>query len=103
MSFGKEVRRRRKAGGLTLEQLAEKSGLSPNYLATLETNPQRDPSLSTVMKVAKGFGVHPAVLLGGSAADGFSADGREAATLVDGLPPKVRGGVLQLLRSLPRR
>ncbi|MBK7397266.1 MAG: helix-turn-helix transcriptional regulator [Myxococcales bacterium] len=103
VSFGKELRRRRKAAGWTLERLAEESGLSPNYLATLETNPDRDPSLSTLLKIAKGLEVHPAVLLGGSAADGFSADGREAAALVDGLPPRVRGGVLQLLRSLPRR
>jgi transcriptional regulator with XRE-family HTH domain len=59
MDFGKEVRRRREALGLTLEELAERAGLTPNYVGTVETG-KRDPSLSTVLALAKGLRVPPA-------------------------------------------
>lgn len=103
MPFGSEVRRRRRAQGLTLEQLAERSGLSPNYIASLETDPRRDPSVSTVSKLAKGLGVHLVELLGGSAAGGLSPEGREVAGLLTELSPETRKAFLQLLHSLPRR
>src|SRR4051812_6213874 len=67
MTIGSEVRRRRQALGMTLDGLAERSGLSPHYLSTLE-NDRRDPHLSTLIAVAKGLRVPPAELLGGSAA-----------------------------------
>jgi transcriptional regulator with XRE-family HTH domain len=49
----KTVRRRR---GLTQEALAAKAGLSRTYLARLETARQ-DPTLSTLVKLAKALGV----------------------------------------------
>ena len=42
MKLGAEIRTRRKALGLTLDDLAERSGFSPHYLSTLE-NEHRDP------------------------------------------------------------
>jgi transcriptional regulator with XRE-family HTH domain len=49
----KTLRRRR---GLTQEALAAKAGLSRTYLARLETARQ-DPTLSTLVKLAKALGV----------------------------------------------
>jgi transcriptional regulator with XRE-family HTH domain len=49
----KILRRRR---GLTQEALAAKAGLSRTYLARLETARQ-DPTLSTMVKLAKALGV----------------------------------------------
>lgn len=66
-SFGREVRRRRGAAGITLEQLAERSGLSASYIGTIE-NGKRNPSLSIILALAKGFNVNPGELLDGSAA-----------------------------------
>lgn len=100
MSFGREIRRRRGALGLTLEQLAERSGLTPNYIGTVE-NGRRDPSLSTVLALAKGLGCAPSALMGG--AGDFSAEAAEAATLMDSLPIEVRTAMLELLRAMGRR
>jgi transcriptional regulator with XRE-family HTH domain len=55
----KTLRRRR---GLTQEALAERAGLSRTYLARLETARQ-DPTLSTLVKLAKAFGVPVTALL----------------------------------------
>jgi transcriptional regulator with XRE-family HTH domain len=98
--FGREVRRRRNALGLTLEELAERSGLSPNYVGTVEGG-QRDPSLSTVLALAKGLGTSPGELLGG--AGELSAKSTEAATLIAALSPDVQSAVIELLRTLTRR
>jgi len=100
MSLGREVRRRRKALGLTLEQLAEKAGLSPHYLSTVETD-GRDPSLSTIVAVAKGLGCAPGELLG--PLKDLSPASYEAGRLFDGAPEEVREGILRILRATSRR
>jgi transcriptional regulator with XRE-family HTH domain len=65
MSLGDEIRTRREALGLTLDGLAQRSGLSPHYLSTLENN-KRDPHVSTLLAVAKALRVAPGELLGTS-------------------------------------
>jgi transcriptional regulator with XRE-family HTH domain len=100
LSFAREVRRRRQALGMTLEQLAERSGLTPNYIGTVE-NGRRDPSLSTVLALAKGLGVSPAELVGGVAE--LSASALEAARLFDAANSDVQAATLQLLRAVHRR
>jgi transcriptional regulator with XRE-family HTH domain len=100
MSLGPEVRRRRKALDLTLEQLAERSGLSPHYLSTVETE-RRDPSLSTITSIAKALGCLPGELLGG--VRDLSPSGHEAGRLFDGAPSEVQDGVLRILRATGRR
>ncbi len=100
LSFGREVRRRRKALGLTLEQLAERSGLTPNYIGTVE-NGRRDPSLSTVVALAKGLSLPAGDLLGGVA--DLSPAAVEAARLFESAPLELQQAVLQLLHAVPRR
>ncbi len=100
VSFGGTVRRRRKALGLSLEKLAERADLSPNYLGTIE-NGRRDPSLSTVEKIADALGAAPGELLGGIKS--LSPAGIEAARLFDTMPADVQESLLPLLRTLSRR
>src|ERR1044072_7007934 len=100
MDFGREIRRRRETLGMTLEQLAEASGLTPNYIGTIE-NGKRDPSLSTVMALAKGLRTHAAELFGG--VQDLSPPATEAGLLFDGAPNDVQDAVLQLLRSVAKR
>jgi XRE family transcriptional regulator, regulator of sulfur utilization len=100
LAFGREVRRRRSTLGLTLEQLAERSDLTPNYIGSVE-NGRRDPSLSTVLALAKGLGVKPAELLGGE--EHLSPRPTEAAMLLETLPAELQQGVLELLRVLARK
>gem|GEM_PF-804733 len=98
--FGREVRRRRVALGLTLEQLAERSGLTPNYIGTVE-NGRRDPSLSTVMSLANGLGVPAGELVGGVAELG--PVGMETARLMEAVPPELQDAILELARAIAKR
>jgi transcriptional regulator with XRE-family HTH domain len=100
MDFGREVRRRREALGLTLEQLAESSKLTPNYIGTIE-NGKRDPSLSTVLALARGLRVPPAELFGG--VEDLTPAATEAGRLFDAAPPEVQEAVLQILRAVTRK
>ena len=100
MDFGREIRRRRETLGMTLEQLAESSKLTPNYIGTIE-NGKRDPSLSTVLALAKGLRGPPAELFGGI--QDLSPPATEAGLLFDGSPSDVQDAVLQILRSVSKR
>ena len=55
VKFGANVRRIRLKKGLSQSALARQSGLSANYIGTLERGCQ-NPSLKTLEKLAKGLG-----------------------------------------------
>lgn len=95
VEFGHEVRRRREASQLTLEQLAELSGLTPNYIGGVETL-KRNPSLSTVLALAKGLKVPAGELLSG--AKDLTPVALEAGRLFEAAPSDVQEAVLKLLR-----
>ena len=63
VAFGREVRQRRVALGWTLDGLADAAGLTPNFIGGVE-NGRRNPSLTSMARIAKGLGVHLADLLG---------------------------------------
>ncbi|MCC6649430.1 MAG: helix-turn-helix transcriptional regulator [Polyangiaceae bacterium] len=95
MDFGKAVRRRRQALGLTLEEFAERASLSTNYVGTIE-NGRRDPSLSAVTAIAKALGVSASELLGARVATG---EALELARLFDAVPGEHQAPLLALVRS----
>lgn len=99
MSLGAEVRKRRKAQKLTLEGLAERAGLTPHYLSTVETD-KRDPSVSTLLSLAKGLGVPPGDLL--EARVNISPQGQTVARLFEAAPAEVQQGVFIILRACAR-
>ncbi len=96
IEFGREVRRRREAAGLTLEDLAESSGLSPNYIGQIETG-KRDPSLATMESLAQALDVPLGDLIGGVRAIGPVAI--EVARMFDQLSAGMREGLLMILRD----
>lgn len=100
MKVGREIRRRRKALGWTLEDLSDKSGLSAHYLSNLE-NDTRDPSLSTIAAVSRALGTTPADLLG--TVKGLVPAALEAAKLFQSLPADAQEAVLHVMRLLLRR
>lgn len=65
-ALGREIRRRRKANGLSQEALAELCGLHPNYIGLIERG-ERNASVRTVVMIARALGVGPAALFGGEA------------------------------------
>lgn len=60
--FGANLRRLRRTGGLTQEQLAEATGLDRSYVSLLE-NAHCNVSLDNICKIAAVLGVEPHELL----------------------------------------
>lgn len=59
---GANIRRLRKAKGLTQEQLAHEAGVAMRYVAGVE-RAEENPSLRFLVKIADALAVPPAVLL----------------------------------------
>jgi transcriptional regulator with XRE-family HTH domain len=62
--FGERIRKLRKKRALTLIELGEYLGLDRGYLGDLERG-KRDPSLTTLQHIARGFGLTISKLLSG--------------------------------------
>lgn len=60
--FGRSLAQLRKESGLTQEALANRSNLHPTYIGGLERG-VRNPTVLTVLSLAKGLGVAPSELL----------------------------------------
>jgi transcriptional regulator with XRE-family HTH domain len=54
--FARNLRSRRKAAGLSQEQLADRTGLHPTEISRLE-RAAREPRLGTMLKLAKGLDI----------------------------------------------
>ncbi len=102
MRFGQEVRRRRRALGLTLEALAGRCDLTPHHLSSIETG-KTDLRLSTLLAIAKALGRIPPGHLLGAPDDGLSPAALEAARLYDAAPEEVRDAIAAILRATARR
>lgn len=59
---GANIRRLRKAKGLTQEQLAHEAGIAMRYVAGVERG-EENPSLKFLVKIAEALGTEPAILL----------------------------------------
>lgn len=66
MSLAKKIRDERKKAGLTLDQLADKAGLSKTYLWELEQDQEgvKRPSADVVLKIADALSLTIADLMG---------------------------------------
>ncbi len=64
IALGREIRRHRKALGLSQEALAERAGLHRNYVGFLERG-ERNPSATTIFGLARTLGVKAAELVAG--------------------------------------
>lgn len=62
MKFGQYIKKRRLETGLSLNQFCFENEIGPNTLSRYE-NGQREPKLSYVEKIARGFGQTPAEFL----------------------------------------
>ena len=61
--IGKRIRIFRTSHGLTLQEVSEKTGLSPSYLSKVENSPKAPP-VSTLIKITKALGVSMSSLFG---------------------------------------
>src|SRR5581483_3616729 len=58
-TFGELLRRHRRAAGLTMEELANRAGLSARGIADLERGARRTPRRDTVKLLAQALGISP--------------------------------------------
>ena len=78
------MRERRKSLGLTQEQLADKSGLSANYIAKLEME-KRIPSASALVSLSEALQVKVAELLSEETGEVWTDATKEMAYIVRSL------------------
>lgn len=73
--FGQRLREQRLKQNLTLEQLAEKANLSPNYVGMVERG-LKEPGLATIVKLLNGLNVSADTLLCDLVPQCIPCDGR---------------------------
>jgi len=56
-SFGTEIRKRRKAKGLTQHQVAMKAGMAANHLGLIETGKIRKPRQKLARRIARALDI----------------------------------------------
>jgi len=61
-TFGKIVKNIRCQKGLSQDELSEKTGLDRTFISQIE-NGQRNPSLSTILKISEGLNIKPSALI----------------------------------------
>ncbi len=116
---GRNIRRLRQEYGLTIEELAFRSQLHPNYLGDVERG-SRNPALVSLKKIADGLkrplselvAAPRESLTGAPSRTGdrkavyFSEEDRDLLSLIKALrtaPPKDRKRIIQIARSLSAR
>ena len=68
-TFGRNVRKLRRAAGFTQEDFAHASGIDRSYFGGVERG-DRNPALEMILRIADGLGVHPAALFEEAPHDG---------------------------------
>ena len=91
--FGWNVRRWREEKGLTQESLAERASLDPTYISGIERG-IRNPSVLSVIRIAKALGVTASKLLEkvDDDASGTSQESRDSASGEIYIQNKSQGG-----------
>ena len=77
--LGEHVRNMRKKRGITLKELAEKTGLSIGYISQIERD-LTDPSLSTLRKLSAALDIPTYLFMGGESSTGLTT--RQADMLI---------------------
>ena len=62
--LGRRIAEKRQRAGLTRDQVAELAGMSPQYLAYLESSPMPNPSQAALAQLAAALDTDPATLTG---------------------------------------
>lgn len=90
-TLARHIKEQRKEMGLSQETLAERAGLSSNFIARIEIA-DKTPSLSTVVRLANALGVPVAGLL--------SEEAEYTSSLLDRLNDRDREFALRQFREL---
>ena len=96
--FGQRLREQRKAKGWTLEQFAEKTGLSTNYAGDLERG-NKTPSLDTFIRIVEVLDVSADVLIRDSVASASHVADDELGRKMSQLTPGQKKAAVDILNA----
>lgn len=94
--FGQRLREQRIQHGLTLEQLAEKSELSSNYIGMVERG-LKEPGLATIVKLLNALNISADTLLCDLVPSASHVTDNEICKRLEGLTPIQKKAALDLL------
>lgn len=94
--FGQRLREQRIRHGLTLEQLAEKSELSSNYIGMVERG-LKEPGLATIVKLLNALNISADTLLCDLVSSASHVTDDEICKRLEGLTPIQKKAALDLL------
>ena len=100
-TIGKNLRTYRKQRTLTQEQLAERAGLSPNYIGILERG-EKLPSLETLLTLLNQLNVSADMVLCDVLNTGYAIKGSQLSEQLAGCDKKVQDRVLAVVATLLR-
>ena len=99
--IGSKIRERRKALGLTLEELAKKTESSKSYIWELENRPVVRPSADKISKIAEALGITVEFLIDDKKDIATSSDLDKAFfRRIEGLDEKKRAQLEKFLKAI---
>ncbi len=100
-TIGKNLRTYRKQRNLTQEQLAERAGLSPNYIGILERG-EKLPSLETLLTLLNQLNISADMVLCDVLNTGYTIKGSQLSEQLAGCDKKVQDRILAVVATLLR-
>lgn len=98
MSPGECLRAARKRANLTQTQLAERVGVTPQYISALEKDIKENPSREIIMRIGEVLDIpFTSLLLGGDAKPGLSEEDVIIARQIRDLPDRYRNQILTII------
>lgn len=103
MSMGAKIKHKRMKMGLSLQQVADEVGASKAHIYELELNKVKNPSVETLKKLAKLFGMPLAFLLEEDEDLEFQVMFRDLQKDLADLDPKDQEAVTLMVQALKAR
>lgn len=100
-TIGKNIRNVRKAKKMRQEDLAEKTGLSVNYIGNVERG-EKIPSLETFLKIVNALGVTSDVVLADVLDAGYVIRSSILSEKMEKLPQEERQRIFDVIETLMR-
>lgn len=98
-SIGKKIRVARKDKKLRQEDLAERTGLSPNYIGMVERG-EKVPSLESFVNIANALDTSADVLLADVLKNGYAVKDSLLAEKIETLSPEDRSRIYDVVETL---
>ena len=95
-SIGKNIRKYRKQRGLTLEALAEKVGLSTNYIGALERG-EKALALKTLINIVDALDITADMILCDVTKNGYKVKSSVLTEKLESISPSEREKILQMV------